>query len=50
VRVNHRVFRWLEGSLNHLCPKSVAIYARKKQEPTIGMEEAHSAPVVGTPT
>ena len=31
LRVNHRVFRWLEGLLNHLCPKSVAIYARKKE-------------------
>jgi len=31
LRVNHRVFRWLEGLLNHLCPKSVAIYAKKKE-------------------
>jgi 2-polyprenyl-3-methyl-5-hydroxy-6-metoxy-1,4-benzoquinol methylase len=30
LRANHRFFRWLEGPLNHLCPKSVAIYARKK--------------------
>jgi SAM-dependent methyltransferase len=30
LRANHRFFRWLEGILNHLCPKSVAIYARKK--------------------
>jgi SAM-dependent methyltransferase len=31
LRANHKVFRWLEGLLNHLCPKSVAIYARKKE-------------------
>jgi len=31
LRANHRFFRWLEGLLNHLCPKSVAIYARKKE-------------------
>ena len=30
LHTNHRFFRWLEGPLNHLCPKSVAIYARKK--------------------
>lgn len=30
LRTKHRFFRWLEGPLNHLCPKSVAIYARKK--------------------
>jgi len=30
LRANYRFFRWLEGPLNHLCPKSVAIYARKK--------------------
>jgi len=28
---NHVFFRWLEGLLNHLCPKSVAVYARKKE-------------------
>lgn len=38
LRGNHKVFCWLEGLLNNLCPKSVAIYARKKQEPTIGMK------------
>jgi ubiquinone/menaquinone biosynthesis C-methylase UbiE len=31
LHTNHRFFRWLEGPLNHLCPKSVAIYARKKR-------------------
>lgn len=31
LRTNHKAFRWLEGLLNHLCPKSVAIYARKKE-------------------
>lgn len=31
LRTKHRFFRWLEGPLNHLCPKSVAIYARKKE-------------------
>ena len=30
LRTKHRFFRWLEGPLNHLCPKSVAIYTRKK--------------------
>ena len=30
LHTNHKFFRWLEGPLNHLCPKSVAIYARKK--------------------
>lgn len=30
LRTKHRFFRWLEGPFNHLCPKSVAIYARKK--------------------
>jgi SAM-dependent methyltransferase len=35
LRANHRFFRWLEGLLNHLCPKSVAIYARKKQGITV---------------
>jgi SAM-dependent methyltransferase len=30
LRANHRFFRWAEGLLNHLCPKSLAIYARKK--------------------
>jgi len=28
---NHRFSRWLEGLLNHFCPKSVAVYARKKE-------------------
>jgi SAM-dependent methyltransferase len=28
---NHRLFRWLENLLNHMCPKSVAIYARRKE-------------------
>jgi SAM-dependent methyltransferase len=31
LRANHRFFRWVEGLLNHLCPKSLAIYARKKE-------------------
>lgn len=31
LRANHRFFRWVEGLLNHLCPKSVAIYAKKKE-------------------
>jgi SAM-dependent methyltransferase len=31
LRTNHKVFRWLESLLNHFCPKSVAIYARKKE-------------------
>jgi SAM-dependent methyltransferase len=31
LRTNHRFFRWVEGLLNHLCPKSVAIYARRKK-------------------
>ncbi len=31
LRANHGFFRWLEGLLNHLCPKSVAVYARKKE-------------------
>jgi 2-polyprenyl-3-methyl-5-hydroxy-6-metoxy-1,4-benzoquinol methylase len=35
LRTNHKVFRWLEGLLNHLCPKSVAIYARKKEGATV---------------
>ncbi len=30
LRANHRFFRWVETSLDHLCPKSLAIYARKK--------------------
>jgi len=30
LRANHRFFRWTEGLLDHLCPKSLAIYARKK--------------------
>lgn len=33
LRANHRFFRWVEGLLNHLCPKSVAIYATKKVWP-----------------
>jgi SAM-dependent methyltransferase len=35
LRTNHKFFRWLESLLNHLCPKSVAIYARKKEGVTI---------------
>jgi SAM-dependent methyltransferase len=31
LRTNHKFFRWFEGLLNHLCPKSVAIYARRKE-------------------
>ena len=31
LRANQRFFRWVEGLLNHLCPKSVAVYARKKE-------------------
>jgi len=31
LRTNHRFFRWMEGLLNHLCPKSVAIYARRRE-------------------
>ena len=31
LRTNHRVFRWLDRLLNHLCPKSVAIYASRKE-------------------
>jgi len=31
LRTNHRFFRWVEDILNHLCPKSVAIYARRKE-------------------
>jgi SAM-dependent methyltransferase len=30
LRANHRFFRWAEDLLNHVCPKSLAIYARKK--------------------
>ena len=30
LRTNHRFFRRFEDLLNHLCPKSVAIYARRK--------------------
>jgi len=29
LRTNHKVFRWVEGLLNHVCPKSVVIYASK---------------------
>jgi SAM-dependent methyltransferase len=31
LRDSHRFFRWVEGLLNRLCPKSLAIYARKKE-------------------
>ncbi len=31
LRTNYRLFRWVEGLLNRLCPKSLAIYARKKE-------------------
>lgn len=31
LRTNHRFFRWVEDILNHLWPKSVAIYARRKE-------------------
>jgi len=31
LRANHRFFRWLEGMLNHLCPKSIAIYSIRKE-------------------
>jgi SAM-dependent methyltransferase len=31
LRTNHRFFRWVEGLLNRLCPKSVAIYAKRKE-------------------
>ena len=31
LRTSHRLFGWLEGLLNHLCPKSVAIYAKKRE-------------------
>jgi len=31
LRAKPRFFRWLESLLNHLCPKSVAVYARKKE-------------------
>jgi len=31
LRTNHKPFRWVEGVLNHWCPKSVAIYAAKKE-------------------
>jgi ubiquinone/menaquinone biosynthesis C-methylase UbiE len=30
LRANRRFFRWVEGILDHLCPKSLAVYARKK--------------------
>jgi len=35
LRTNHRLFRWLENLLNHMCPKSVAIYARRKESVSI---------------
>jgi 2-polyprenyl-3-methyl-5-hydroxy-6-metoxy-1,4-benzoquinol methylase len=31
LRTNHKFVRWAEALLNHLCPKSVAIYARRKE-------------------
>jgi SAM-dependent methyltransferase len=31
LRANHRFFRGLEGLLNHVCPKSIAIYAKKRE-------------------
>jgi SAM-dependent methyltransferase len=31
LRTNHGLFRWVEGLLNRLCPKSVAIYATRKE-------------------
>ena len=31
LRANHKFLRWIEGLLNHLCPKSVVIYAHKKE-------------------
>ena len=31
LRSKHRAFGWLEGLLNHVCPKSVAIYATRRQ-------------------
>ena len=31
LRTNHRFFRWVDDILNHLWPKSVAIYARRKE-------------------
>ena len=31
LRANHSFFRWIEGPLNRLCPKSLAIYARRKE-------------------
>jgi ubiquinone/menaquinone biosynthesis C-methylase UbiE len=31
LRANRRFFRWIESLLNRLCPKSLAIYARKKE-------------------
>lgn len=31
LRANHSFFRWVEGLLNRICPKSLAIYARKKE-------------------
>jgi len=37
LRTNHKFFCWLEDVLNHFCPKSVVVYARKakimKSEP-----------------
>lgn len=29
LRTNHKPFRWVESILDRLCPKSIAIYARK---------------------
>lgn len=33
LRANRRFFRCLEGMLNHLCPKSIAVYAVRKECP-----------------
>lgn len=32
---NHRARRWLEGFLNLIIPKSIVIYARKKERPSL---------------
>lgn len=31
LRANRGLFRWVESLLDHLCPKSLAIYARKRE-------------------
>ena len=31
LRANPRIFRWVEGMLNRVCPKSLVIYAQKKE-------------------